>query len=91
MGVPIASAGDSGVYCMREQGITEVYGKEKERWYVKAPAFSFAKIRGMDFLPLARDEIDGRGDHEDDKLTRALSTRHCRLRACTFRTTERSS
>ena len=33
---------------LREQGITEVYGREKERWYVKAPAFSFAKIRGMD-------------------------------------------
>ena len=33
---------------LRELGYTQVYGAEKARWYVKAPAFSFAKIRGMD-------------------------------------------
>ena len=28
-------------HSLREQGITEVYGREKHRWFVKAPAFSF--------------------------------------------------
>ena len=31
---------------LKDQGITEVYPKEKKRWYVKAPAFSFSKLRG---------------------------------------------
>ena len=33
---------------LREQGYTEIYPKEKERRYVKAPAFSFSKLRGLD-------------------------------------------
>lgn len=33
---------------LKEQGYTELYPKEKERWYVKAPAFSFSKLKGMD-------------------------------------------
>jgi hypothetical protein len=35
-------------HSLKEQGITEVYPKEKKRWYVKAPAFSFSKLKGMD-------------------------------------------
>ena len=31
-----------------EQGITEIYPIEKDRYYIKAPAFSFSKLRGMD-------------------------------------------
>lgn len=31
-----------------EQGIFEIYPQEKDRWYVKAPAFSFSKLDGMD-------------------------------------------
>ncbi|WP_289479203.1 ATP-binding protein, partial [Klebsiella pneumoniae] len=27
---------------LKEQGIDMIYPKEKKRWYVKAPAFSFA-------------------------------------------------
>ena len=34
---------------------------EKQRWYVKAPAFSFSKIRGRGRLPLAGDEVHRRG------------------------------
>lgn len=33
---------------LSEQGITEVCPKEKNCWYVKAPAFSFSKLQGMD-------------------------------------------
>ena len=57
---------------LREQGITEVYGREKERWYVKAPAFSFAKIRGMDSYLSPEMKSTGEAIGYDDKLTRAL-------------------
>ena len=33
---------------LKEQGITEIYPKEKQRYYVKVPAFSFSKLFGMD-------------------------------------------
>ncbi|MEE1043493.1 MAG: carbamoyl-phosphate synthase large subunit, partial [Clostridia bacterium] len=33
---------------LKEQGITVEYPKEKDRWYVKVPAFSFNKLRGLD-------------------------------------------
>ena len=57
---------------LRELGITEVYGREKERWYVKAPAFSFAKIRGMDSYLSPEMKSTGEAIGYDDKLTRAL-------------------
>ena len=57
---------------LREQGITEVYGREKTRWYVKAPAFSFAKIRGMDSYLSPEMKSTGEAIGYDDKLTRAL-------------------
>ena len=57
---------------LREQGITEVYGHEKARWYVKAPAFSFAKIRGMDSYLSPEMKSTGEAIGYDDKLTRAL-------------------
>ena len=57
---------------LREQGITEVCGKEKERWYVKAPAFSFAKIRGMDSYLSPEMKSTGEAIGYDDKITRAL-------------------
>ena len=44
--IPIMCVGES--LEQREQGITEVYGREKQRWFVKAPAFSFSKIRGVE-------------------------------------------
>ena len=48
-GVPMADIATRVIlgHSLREQGITEVYGRERSRWFVKAPAFSFAKIRGM--------------------------------------------
>ena len=33
---------------LNEQGIDAIYPKEKTRWYVKAPVFSFSKLQGMD-------------------------------------------
>ncbi|MBO4653396.1 MAG: carbamoyl-phosphate synthase large subunit [Lachnospiraceae bacterium] len=49
-GYPLADIGtlvSLGV-SLKEQGITEIYPKEKERYYVKVPAFSFSKLFGMD-------------------------------------------
>ena len=57
---------------LRELGITEVYGREKQRWYVKAPAFSFAKIRGVDSYLSPEMKSTGEAIGYDDKLTRAL-------------------
>jgi carbamoyl-phosphate synthase large subunit len=33
---------------LKEQGFFDIYPDEKDRWYVKAPVFSFNKIRGLD-------------------------------------------
>ena len=37
---------------LKQQGFTEVYPKEKDRWYVKAPAFSFSKYLQEHYLKL---------------------------------------
>ena len=50
---------------LKKQGITQVYPKEKEKWYVKAPAFSFSKLSGLDAT--LSPEMKS-----DKKLTRAL-------------------
>ena len=57
---------------LKEQGITEVYPKEKEKWYVKAPAFSFSKLRGMDAYLSPEMKSTGEAIGYDKKLTRAL-------------------
>ena len=73
-GVPMAHIATQVILgrSLREQGITEVYGKEKTRWYVKAPAFSFAKIRGMASYLSPEMKSTGEAIGYDDKLTRAL-------------------
>ena len=73
-GVPMAHIATQVILgkTLRELGITEVYGKEKKRWYVKAPAFSFAKIRGMDSYLSPEMKSTGEAIGYDDKLTRAL-------------------
>lgn len=55
-----------------QQGITEVYPKEKERWYVKAPAFSFSKLRGMDSYLSPEMKSTGEAIGYDNKLHRAM-------------------
>lgn len=59
-------------HSLREQGYTEVYPEEKKRWYVKAPAFSFSKIRGIDAYLSPEMKSTGEAIGYDSKLTRAL-------------------
>ena len=49
-GFPLADIGTRAMLgtSLKEQGIFGLYPKEKERYYVKVPAFSFSKLRGMD-------------------------------------------
>ena len=57
---------------LKEQGFTEIYPKEKKRWYVKAPAFSFSKLSGLDAYLSPEMKSTGEAIGYDDKLTRAL-------------------
>ena len=57
---------------LKEQGINEVYPKEKEKWYVKAPAFSFSKLNGMDTYLSPEMKSTGEAIGYDVKITRAL-------------------
>ena len=73
-GVPMAAIATRVIlgHSLREQGITEVYGRERSRWFVKAPAFSFAKIRGMESYLSPEMKSTGEAIGYDNKLTRAL-------------------
>ena len=73
-GVPMADIATRVIlgHSLREQGITEVYGRERSRWFVKAPAFSFAKIRGMESYFSPEMKSTGEAIGYDNKLTRAL-------------------
>ena len=55
-----------------EQGIFSVYPKEKHRYYVKAPAFSFSKLRGMDAYLSPEMKSTGEAIGYDEKLHRAM-------------------
>ena len=57
---------------LKEQGITQIYPREKERWYVKAPAFSFSKLLGLDAYLSPEMKSTGEAIGYDKKLTRAL-------------------
>ena len=57
---------------LREQGYTEIYPKEKERRYVKAPAFSFSKLRGLDAYLSPEMKSTGEAIGYDKTMTRAL-------------------
>ena len=54
------------------QGITNVYGNEPKRHFVKAPAFSFAKIKGVDSYLSPEMKSTGEAIGYDKSLTRAL-------------------
>lgn len=73
-GVPMADIATRVIlgHSLREQGITEVYGRERSLWFVKAPAFSFAKIRGMESYLSPEMKSTGEAIGYDNKLTRAL-------------------
>ena len=57
---------------LKEQRVTQVYPKEKEKWYVKAPAFSFSKLSGLDATLSPEMKSTGEAIGYDKKLTRAL-------------------
>ena len=59
-------------HSLKEQGINVLYPPEKERWYVKVPAFSFAKLRGMDAYLSPEMKSTGEAIGYDKTLTRAL-------------------
>ncbi len=73
-GVPMAKIATLVIlgHSLREQGITEIYGKESSRWFVKSPAFSFAKIRGVDSYLSPEMKSTGEAIGYDKSLTRAL-------------------
>ena len=57
---------------LRDQGITSMIPPDKARWYVKTPAFSFAKLDGMDAYLSPEMKSTGEAIGYDDKLNRAL-------------------
>ena len=57
---------------LREQGIFTIYPEEKKRWCVKVPAFSFAKLTGMDSYLSPEMKSTGEAIGYDDKLHRAM-------------------
>ena len=57
---------------LQEQGIFNIYPKEKGRYYVKAPAFSFSKLGGMDAYLSPEMKSTGEAIGYDEKLHRAM-------------------
>ena len=57
---------------LKEQGLFDIYPEEKERWYVKAPVFSFNKIRGLDAYLSPEMKSTGEAIGYDKTMNRAL-------------------
>ncbi len=57
---------------LKEQGFFDIYPDEKERWYVKAPVFSFNKIRGLDAYLSPEMKSTGEAIGYDKTMTRAV-------------------
>ena len=57
---------------LKEQGLFDMYPEEKERFYVKAPVFSFNKIRGLDAYLSPEMKSTGEAIGYDKTLNRAL-------------------
>ena len=57
---------------LADQGYGTGVAPEKKRWYVKAPVFSFSKIRGADAYLSPEMKSTGEAIGYDDTLTRAL-------------------
>lgn len=69
--VPIATRVMLG-YSLEKQGFTNMIPPNKDRWYVKAPAFSFEKLTGMDSYLSPEMKSTGEAIGYDKKLNRAL-------------------
>lgn len=57
---------------LKEQGIFGLYPEESRRWCVKAPAFSFSKLKGMDAYLSPEMKSTGEAIGYDAKLHRAV-------------------
>lgn len=57
---------------LSELGITDIYPREKKRFYVKAPAFSFSKLSGMDSYLSPEMKSTGEAIGYDENLSRAM-------------------
>ncbi len=57
---------------LKDQGITELRPAESKRWYVKAPAFSFQKLDGMDAYLSPEMKSTGEAIGYDKQINRAL-------------------
>ncbi len=57
---------------LKEQGIFDIYPTEKDRYYVKAPVFSFNKLRGLDAYLSPEMKSTGEAIGYDRTMTRAL-------------------
>ena len=73
-GYPLADIATKAILgiSLKEQGIFTLYPEEKERWYVKAPAFSFSKLKGMDSYLSPEMKSTGEAIGYDEKLHRAM-------------------
>ncbi len=57
---------------LKELGLFDIYPTEKDRWYVKAPVFSFNKIRGLDAYLSPEMKSTGEAIGYDSTMNRAL-------------------
>ena len=57
---------------LKEQGFFDIYPDEKQRYYVKAPVFSFNKIRGLDAYLSPEMKSTGEAIGYDRTMTRAV-------------------
>ncbi len=57
---------------LKELGLFDIYPDEKDRWYVKAPVFSFNKIRGLDAYLSPEMKSTGEAIGYDKTMNRAL-------------------
>ena len=73
-GIPIAKIATRVMlgHSLKEQGITQVYFPERKRFFVKTPAFSFGKIKGIDSYLSPEMKSTGEAIGYDNTLTRAL-------------------
>ncbi len=73
-GIPLADIATKVMlgHSLRRQGIIDVIAPEKKKFYVKAPAFSFSKLRGMDAYLSPEMKSTGEAIGYDVSLTRAL-------------------
>ncbi len=73
-GIPMAKMATRVMlgHSLKEQGVTEVYFPERKRFFVKTPAFSFGKIKGIDTYLSPEMKSTGEAIGYDQSLNRAL-------------------